>query len=118
MAKQLKMKIGRRKTGAACGPKKSVSGDDLVAEIRFLASAGRLKSKAQFTKAEKDDLLNQMQRGNASYEMLYDMSETMNNEKNFDVIITMLKKKSKYNQCDQNLIMEAAQAFVRDVGEK
>ncbi len=112
-----RIKLKPRKASArTCRARKTVSAADLVDQVKFLSSANRLKSRAKFTQKEKDDILDQLQRNNASYEMLYKLSEQMNTEKNYEVVITMLKSKGNFNTCDQKLILEMAEAFIRDVG--
>jgi len=110
---QLKPRKSSRNT---CRARKTVNVNDLIDQIKFLASANRLKTKAKFTQKEKDDILDALTRSNASYDMLYKLSERMNVEKNYEVIISMLKSKGNFNTCDQKLIFEMAEAFIRDVG--
>lgn len=114
-ASKISMKGRSRKS---CGTKRLESVEDLIDQIKFLASANRLKTKAKFLQKEKNEILDTLQRSGGSYEFLYDLSESMNMEKNYDVVMSMLRKKSKYNACDQGLIVEMANAFIRDVGVK
>lgn len=113
------LRIRSAKKRASCAPSKGVeTADDLIDQIHFLASAGKLETKSKFTKAAKEDLLFQLERSGATYDMLYRFSEQMNNAKNFEAIIWMLRNKNSFNDCDQGLILDTARAFVRDVGKR
>ena len=113
------IRIRSAKKRAACAPGKGgETADDLVDQIQFLSSAGKLETKSKFTKSAKEELLGQLERAGASYDMLYRFSEQMNNAKNFEAIIWMLRNKNSFNDCDQGLILDTARAFVRDVGRR
>lgn len=108
----------RTKCTPARGKRAGNDADELIDQILFLASAGKLETKAKFTKDEKDEILKQLERQGASYEMLYNFSEQMNASKNYESIIWMLRNKDSFNDCDQGLVLDTARAFVRDVGSK
>lgn len=122
MSKTSNIRIRGRKKRKSCKPARGKragsDADELIDQIMFLASAGKLETKAKFSKDEKEDILKQLERQGASYEMLYNFSEQMNGSKNFESIIWMLRNKDSFNDCDQGLILDTARAFVRDVGSK
>ena len=117
MAKKLMRIKSRRKASTRRTGSRKIDADSQIDQINFLASAGKLETKSKFTKEQKDDLLAQLERGGATYDMLYVFSEAMNTGKNYEAIIFMLRKHKTFNDCDQQLILEAAEAFIRDVGE-
>lgn len=120
MAKKSNIRIRSAKKRKSCSPGKGAAedADSLVDQILFLASAGKLETKAKFSKKEKEEILQQLERSGASYDMLYRFSEQMNASKNYESIISMLRSKDNFTDCDQGLILETARAFVRDVGRR
>ena len=120
MAKASNIRIRSAKKRKSCTPAKGGANDaeELVDQILFLASSGKLETKSKFTKDERDSILGQLERQGASYDMLYQFSEQMNGGKNFESIIWMLRNKGNFTDCDQGLILDTARAFVRDVGRK
>lgn len=97
--------------------RKQMNSKELIDHIMFLASANRLSTKARFTQSEKSYTYDQLRHSGAGYYLLLALSRSMNKEKNYEVIVTMLRSKSKFNTKDQKLILEMAEAFIRDVGE-
>lgn len=119
MAKaNIRIRSAKKRKSCTPGIGAEQDAESLVDQILFLASSGKLETKSKFSKQAKEDILGQLERQGASYDMLYRFSEQMNSAKNYEAIIWMLRNKNSFNDCDQGLILDAARAFVRDVGRR
>lgn len=92
--------------------------EELIEKIRFLASAGRLADNKRFTEQERTALIAQVERNGGSYRMLYDFSEALKAGKHWEAISEMLRKANSYgNKCDEQIIFDTANSFIRQFGK-
>lgn len=96
----------------------SIRSDDtpegIISKIRFLASAGKLDNNRKFFDEERSVTLEELKMKGASFDMMYDFNELAKKEKHYKAIIAMVETLKKYNRCDQSLILEMANSFVRE----